>query len=498
MAQDVLKDVNEPKLKISPFVSLIPIVALIALMVIVVILFGNEALSGGSQIALLLSTAICICISLWHYNIPWKQLESGLKNTICDTSSTMIIVLLIGMMSASWMVCGFVPTLIYYGVQIVSPVLFLFVTCIICAAVSVMTGSSWTTIATIGVALLCIGSAIGIPVYWVAGSIISGAYFGDKVSPLSDTTILTSAITDVNLFSHIKYMMKTTVPAIIISLLVFLIAGFMLTHGQDTNYNVDGYREALESKFNISPFTIIVPVITSLFIAKKIPTIITLFLSSLLASIVAIIFQPELLREIAGNDCDGWQQLAKGTVIMLATKTDLHTGSKVLDELVSTGGMFGMMKTVWLILCSMCFGGAMVASGMLNSLTNALISVINGRRQFVGSTLLSGIVMNMITCDQYISIILTANIFKDAYKDRGFESRLLSRSSEDSATVTSALIPWNTCGMTQSIILGVPTMVYLPFCVFNYITPLISFIYAWFGWGITEPNKKESLQVSES
>lgn len=496
MSQEINTEKIQQKKTVNPFVSLLPIIVLILMMVVVVILFGNDALSGGSQISLLVSTALCICISLWYYDIPWKQLENGMKDTIRDASTSIVILLLIGMMSASWMICGVVPTLIYYGVQIVSPVLYLFVTCIICAAVSVMTGSSWTTIATIGVALIGIGTAIGIPVYWAAGAIISGAYFGDKISPLSDTTILASAVADVNIFTHVKYMMRTTLPSICITLAIFLVAGFVLA-AKGNSVDVDAFKTVLESKFNINPLTLFVPVVTGIMIAKKVPSLIILFLSSVLAAVTALYMQPDLLREIAGDGCDGWQQLAKGTVLMLTSETHINTGYEVLDDLVSTGGMFGMMKTVWLILCAMCFGGVMVASGMLQSITKSLISCITGRRQLVGSTLLSGIFMNLLTCDQYISIILTTNIFNDAYKDLGYEKKLLSRSTEDSATVTSVLIPWNSCGMTQAMILGVPTLLYLPFCFFNYISPLMSFIYAWFGWTIKAPSAKPSDTVNK-
>ena len=472
--------------KLDLILALIPLVVLVLMMILSVTLFGSEALFGSSQVSLLAATAICVCISLWYYHIDWKTLEEGIKHTIKDSATSIVILLIIGMMSASWMISGIVPTLIYYGVQIMSPLFFLVATCIICAAVSIMTGSSWTTIATIGIALLGIGTALGVPAGWTAGAIISGAYFGDKISPLSDTTILTSAMAEVNIFTHIKYMLRTTTPSMAITLIVYIVAGFCIdTHG---DIDVATYTNTLSHKFNISLWTLIVPVVTGLMIAKKVPSLITLFLSSVLAGITALILQPDALREIAGSDFSGWQQLVKGLILTFATSTGVATGNPLIDELVSTGGMNGMMPTIWLILCAMCFGGVMVASGMLQTITTAIVSGIRTRAGLVGSTVLSGLTTNLLTCDQYMSIILTANTFKEVYGKKGYEPRLLSRTTEDSVTVTSVLIPWNSCGMTQSTVLGVATLTYLPFCVFNYVSPLMSIFFGITGWGIKKKN----------
>lgn len=460
-----------------PLISILPIVVLIGMMSLTISLFGGDALGGGTQVSLLVATASCIIISMARYHTPWRHFESGITDTISSSAVSLCILLLIGMMSATWMISGIVPTMIYYGVQIMSPTYFLAATCIICAIVSVMTGSSWTTIATIGVALIGIGNALGIPEAWSAGAIISGAYFGDKISPLSDTTVLASTVADVNLFTHIKYMLRTTTPSMTITLIIFFVAGFFFS--ADGAAHITEYTDGLSRTFNISVLTFIVPVITGVMIARKVPSLITLFSSSMLAVIMAVIMQPDVLLHIAGDDASttsGFMSMVKGAFITLFASTNVETGFESVNELVSTSGMGGMMDTIWLILCAMTFGGSMVASGMLHSLTILLISRIRSTFTLVSSTVVTGLLGNLLTCDQYISIILTGSMYRDVYRDKGFESRLLSRTTEDAVTVTSVLVPWNSCGMTQSTVLGVSTLAYLPFCFFNYISPFMSII----------------------
>ena len=461
-----------------PLIAIIPVVVLVGMMVVMISLFGSDALGGGTQIALLMASSVCILISMFVYHSKWKSFEQGIVDTVSSSVVSLCILLIIGMMSSSWMVSGVVPTLIYYGVQILSPTYYLACTCIICAVVSVMTGSSWTTVATIGVALIGIGNALGIPEYWSAGAIISGAYFGDKISPLSDTTVLASSVAEVNLFVHIRYMLKTTIPSMCVTLVIFVVAGFFFVSEGDVL--VKEYTEHLGSTYNISLWTMLVPIATAVMIAKKVPSLITLFASSLLAGVCALILQPDILIKIADDPslsfCDSVGQCVKGVLMTFFTSTNVDTGSEVVNELVATSGMAGMMNTIWLILCAMCFGGAMVASGMLQSITLVIMRLIRGTASLVASTACSGLLSNILTCDQYISIILTISMFKKAYKEKGYEGRLLSRTTEDSTTVTSVLIPWNTCGMTQSTVLGVPTLEYLPFCFFNYISPLMSII----------------------
>ena len=467
-----------------PLIAAIPLVVLIALLAVIISIFGEDALSGGSQIALLISCGVCVCISMWGYHTPWQSFEQQIMKTVGGVSVTLYILLTVGMISGSWMISGVVPTLIYYGVQIMSPQFFLFSACIICALVSLVSGSSWTTIATIGVALLGIAHALGISEAWVAGAIISGAYFGDKMSPLSDTTILASSSTNTDLFVHIRYMFYTTIPSMTIALVVFFFAGLGLK--SNTALEISQYTEGLSQTFNISLWTLLVPIITGVLIAKKVPSLITLFISSLLAGLTALILQPDILREVAGAtpSMSNMTAMAKGLAITFFGSTAVETGDAALNELVSTSGMAGMLNTIWLILCSMCFGSVMVASRMIESITNVILRFVRTRVSLVSSTVGTGIFLNITTGDQFISIILAADMFKEVYRKEGYESRLLSRTTEDAATVTSVLIPWNTCGMTQSTVLGVSTWTYLPYCVFNYVSPMMSILVAAIGWKI--------------
>ena len=447
----------------SPLVSLIPIIVLVLLLFATIRTFGSDALSGGSQVSLLTTTAICILIGMVFYKIPWKDYELAITNNIAGVATAIIILLIIGALSGIWMISGVVPTLIYYGMQIIHPSFFLASTCIICALISVMTGSSWTTIATIGIALMGIGKAQGFEDGWIAGAIISGAYFGDKISPLSETTILASSITDTPLFRHIRYMMITTVPSLVITLIIFTVAGF--SHDANNTQHIAEVATALNEKFHITPWLLIVPVATGILIAKRkcrlslrcsCPPCWLLFF--------ALIFQPDLLEEISGIAASGFDSLFKGLMMTIYGETNLHTDNAVLTDLIATRGMSGMMNTIWLILCAMCFGGAMTASGMVGSITSIFVRFMKKTVSVVSATVCSGLFLNLTTADQYISIILTGNMFRDIYAKKGYESCLLSRTTEDAVTVTSVLIPWNSCGMTQATILSVPTLVYLPYC----------------------------------
>ena len=466
-----------------PLVSLIPVIVLIGLLAVVIMLFGSDSLMGGSQIALLLGLAVCVLISMTFYHTPWKVFEKQMTRTLGDVSVTLLILLTVGMLAGSWMISGVVPTLIYYGVQLLSPGLFLASACVICSLVSLLSGSSWTTIATIGVALLGIGQALGVSEPWTAGAIISGAYFGDKMSPLSDTTILASSSVRVDIFEHIRYMVLTTTPSILITLVIFLVAG--LGHGSDGALHVEQYTEGLASTFNISLWTLLVPLITGILIARKVPSLVVLFVSSIMAGLTAIILQPHILCQIAADpSLSTPAALFKGMAITYYGSTAVQTGYDELNDLVSTGGMAGMLNTIWLILCAMCYGSAMVASGMLESITRVIIRWVRTRLSLVASTVGTGIFLNLTTGDQFISIVLTADMFRDVYDKEGYEARLLSRTTEDAATVTSVLVPWNTCGMTQATVLGVPTLTYLPYCFFNLLSPLTTLVVAAIGWKI--------------
>lgn len=468
--------------KPSWWVSLLPFVVLIGILALVIKFYGADSLAGGSQTALLICTGLVLTIAMVVYKIPFSVLDEAIMSNIKSIGSAMVILILIGAIAGSWMVSGVVPTLICYGLKILSPKIFLLAVCLICCLVSIMTGSSWTTIATIGVAFIGIGMALGYSAPLTSGAIISGAYFGDKISPLSDTTNLAASVTETPLFTHIRYMMVTTVPSIVISCILFLVIS--LSHSSADAIQVEEISAALHSSFNISPWLLIVPVLTGVLIAKKVPAMLTLLAAALMAAVTALIAQPGIVAEIGGSSVLDFGSGFKGVMTCLYGDTSVNTGNDMLNDLVQTHGMCGMLSTIFLILCAGAFGGAMNGAGMIQSITEMLTRKITKRTSMVASTVGTGLFSNMVTGDQYLSIILTCSLYKDLYKKNGYESRLLSRSAEDSATVTSVLIPWNSCGMTQATVLRVPTLEYLPYCFFNIISPLMSITVAAIGYKI--------------
>ena len=479
--------------KPSWFISLLPFIFLVLALSVVIYIFGTDALSGASQVALLFAAGFTVVLSMVLYRIPWKVFEESILDNITSVGTSIVILLLIGAVSGSWMISGVVPTMIYYGMKVIFPDIFLFASCVISALIAVMTGSSWTTIATIGVALVGIGTAQGYEPGWIAGAIISGAYFGDKVSPLSDTTVLASSSAGTPLFTHIRFMMVTTVPSFIITLIIFLVVSLM--HDKPSAAMAADFANDLKETFNISPWLFLVPIITAILIVRKVSAIATLFIAAVVAGIAALIFQPHIIGAIA-NDCTPDPTAAltffdryKGLSIAYYGATAIDTGNETLNSLVSTRGMTGMLSTVFLIIAAGCFGGALTGSGMIQSLTDALVRFVKRRVTMVASTVGTGIVANMITGDQYLSILLTSSLYKKLYQERGYESKLLSRSVEDSATVVSVLIPWNSCGMTQATVLKVATLEYLPFCFFNIISPMMSIFIAAIGYKIVNKSK---------
>ena len=465
-------------------VSLVPILVLVAILAVNISIYGSDSILGASQVALLFASAVCIALSMWVFKTPWKEFEAAIRENVADVTSAILILFLIGAISGTWTGSGVIPTFIYYGVQLIHPKFFLLTACVICALVSVMIGSSWTTIATIGVALLGIGRAEGFSDGMIAGAIISGAYFGDKISPLSDTTVMASSLNGVPLFSHIRYMMLTTVPSMIITLLIFGVLG--LTHGGGDTSQIGIYTEVLSGTFHISPWLMTVPLLTGVMIARRWPALIVLTLSTLLAGITALIAQPHIIREIGLSLTDGpaWKVQFGGLVSTIFDSVSIDTGNEEVNSLVASRGMVGMLNTVYLIICAMCFGGTMKASGMLRHLASLLLPLVKNRFGLVTSTVFTGTALNGIVSDQYLAIILTSNLFKDIYEKEGYDERLLSRSVEDSASITSPLYPWSSCGMTQATILSVPTLTYLPFCFFNILSPLMSIFVAATGWKI--------------
>lgn len=470
----------------SLIVSFIPLAVLIIFLALSIKLFGGDAIAGGSQLSLLSASAVCTAIAIIGYGCKWQTLEDAIITNMRSATPALIILLLIGAIAGTWMASGIIPTLIYYGLNILHPSFFLPASCLICAVISLLTGSSWTTIATIGVALMGIGRALGFDDGWIAGAIISGAYFGDKISLMSDTTVLASSTSEVPLFSHIKYMLLTTTPSLIIAIIVFTIAG--LTATPASMVDTLQIEASLQQTYNISPWLLIVPILTGILISRRLPAIITLFASALMAAIAMAIAQPDILMQIAGVESLSALTSFKAIVVAATSDTAVETGNPLLNDLVATGGMGGMMDTIWLIICAMCFGGVMWGSGMLLAISQLFLRIARRTVSIVASTVCSGLFFNLTTGDQYISIILTSNLFGSLYDNRGLERRLLSRSVEDSATVTSVLIPWNSCGMTQSTVLGVATLTYLPYCIFNIVSPLMSILMAAFGYKIFRKN----------
>lgn len=471
-------------------ISLIPILILVTLLALNISIFGSDAILGASQVALLFSAGVAIWLAMWLFKVPWQDFEETIKSNIGDVTTAIVILFLIGAISGTWTVSGIVPTFIYYGVKIISPKVFLLTACIICALVSVTIGSSWTTIATIGVALLGIGKALGFSDGMIAGAIISGAYFGDKISPLSDTTVLASSMSKVPMFDHIRYLMYTTVPSIVITLVIFTILGF--SHSGSDSSLINEYTSVLDSKFNITPWLLIVPALTAVMIARRMPALIVLALSTATAAIAAIIFQPDIIREIGASiagDGSNAKILFTGTIESIYNSVSIETGNPEVNQLVASKGMLGMLNTVYLIICAMCFGAALKASGMLRHLASMILPLTKRRTSLVTSTVVTGTALNGIVSDQYLAIILTSSLFKDVYEKEDYENRLLSRSVEDSATVTSPLYPWSSCGMTQATILSVPTLAYLPYCFFNLISPLMSITVAAIGYKILKKDK---------
>lgn len=431
---------------------------------------GADAIAGYSPVVLLGSAALSVVLSFVFGALSRRGMTVGFVRSARQILPAVPMLICIAMVATTWMVSGVVPTLIVYGLEVLTPTLFLVSACVVCALISVLTGSSWSTIATIGVAFMGIGQVMGFSAGWIAGAIISGAYFGDKISPLSDTTVVASSACGVDLFAHMRYLMLSSVPALLVALVVFAVKGFMSDAADaDQGMMLDG---ALRTTFNITSWTLVIPAITLALIAFRVPTLLTLAASALLGFVGIFVFQPDLGHSVIS---------AAG---MLWSGNAMDTGVERLDSLVSTGGISGMMSTVALVLSAMMFGAAMMGTGMLASITRSFTSRLHKRTSIVGATVGSGLFMNSTTADQYLSLIITGNMYRNVYRQFGLEPRLLSRTIEDSVSVTSVLIPWNSCGITQSTVLGVSTMVYFPYCIFNILSPCMSLLLAWTGWRI--------------
>ncbi len=470
------------------FLAFLPIITLIALLGTNVYYFGDTATEGPNQVALVFAAVVASAVGL-RLGFSWGKIQEGMVNSIQSAMSAILILLVIGALSGTWMLSGIVPTMIFYGLKILHPSYFLVAAVVICSVVSLSTGSSWSTIATVGVALLGIGSVMGIHQGMVAGAIISGAYFGDKMSPLSDTTNLAPAMAGTDLFTHIRYMTLTTVPTLVITLIIFAVLGLTIS---TKTANDDGtvLLAALQSKFNLSPFLLVVPVLVFVMIVKKVDALPALFIGTILGAIAALIAQPQLIQELGGNKSflnNSYQVILK----TIASKNQIITGNETMDDLLKTKGMGGMLNTIWLITCAMCFGGAMEVSGLLERITQTIIGGIKRTGSLVASTVGTCVFLNATASDQYLAIVVPGRMYAKAYKDQGLAPENLSRTLEDAGTVTSVLFPWNTCGAAQSSVLQVATGSYWMFCFFNILSPVMTIIFAYFNIKINRlPEKK--------
>ncbi|MHC1705494.1 MAG: Na+/H+ antiporter NhaC [Tenuifilaceae bacterium] len=473
----------------------IPIIFLILFLSLNVIFFGDDTLSGANQIALLLASTVgsIIAVMLGH---DWYSVRGIIVKSISSAMPAMLILMLIGALAGTWLLSGVVPTMIYYGLKILHPKIFLFATMVICSFVSLATGSSWSTVATIGVALLGIGTALGFNIGLVAGAIISGAYFGDKMSPLSDTTNLAPAMAGTDLFTHIKYMIITTGPTMIISLAIFLVIGFMYDFSE-AEANVSATLHAIESTFNVSLWLFLVPILLIVVIVKKMPPLPSIMTGVLLGAIFALFFQPQIIEQVSGVT-DNYAKAAYISIMKsMYGKIAVITENPVVNELLTTRGMAGMMNTIWLILTAMIFGGVMEAAGLLVKITEVIIKFAKSTGSLVAAVVGSCLFFNVTASDQYISIVVPGRMFAKTFRKRGLKPELLSRTLEDSGTVTSVLIPWNTCGATQAAVLGVPTLTYLPYAFFNIISPFMSIFMASFNIKIRRYTEEEMKRNAE-
>ncbi len=485
-----MMNMNRKYKQVPFFLALFPIIFLVGLLSINVFVF-DDALGGPNQIALLLAAVVAACVGC-YLGFSWEKLLEGVLQSIHSSMGAILILLVIGALAGTWMISGIVPSMIYYGLKFLNPTIFLVAACIVSAIVSISTGSSWSTVATVGVALLGIGTAMGIGEGMVAGAIISGAYFGDKMSPLSDTTNLAPAMAGTDLITHIKYMAYTTVPTLIITLIIFTILGFTLDTKADSA-NVSALLKAIESKFYISPILFIVPVVVIFMIVKKVPALPALFVGTLLGGIAAIIFQPQVINEISKVKGDYLKSSYMAIMNAMSSKTSLITSNESMNELLATRGMSGMLNTIWLIVCAMCFGGIMEACGLLQKITDSVVKLAKTSGSLIATTAGTCVFFNATASDQYLSIVVPGKMFTKTYKKRGLAPENLSRTLEDSGTVTSVLFPWNTCGATQAGVLGVATGTYWMYCFFNLLSPITTIVYGYFNIKI----RKIPVEVAE-
>lgn len=463
--------------------SLVPIFVLITLLILNITVFKDAATLGPNQLALFVAGIVAGLIGMFYLKVPYKNLEERVINSISLSMQANLILLVVGVLIALWIFSGVVPAMIFYGIKLINPIWFLPVTCVVCAIVSLATGSSWSTGGTVGIALVGVGEALGVPEGMVAGAVISGAYFGDKMSPLSDTTNLAPAMAGTDLFTHIRYMIFTTGPSILIALIGYSLLGlFYQSHIVELD-QVKEVETLIQSNFNITPFLFILPGIVFFLVAKKVPALPALIVGCLGGALFIILFQQELLQRLLGEEI-GFLGVYEKILEVSHSGFRMDSGNEVIDSLLSRGGMASMLNTVWLILMAMVFGGLMEATGMLEEIAHSILKLVKGAASLITATISSCIVLNLTASDQYIALVVPGKMFKPSYDKFSLAPQNLSRSLEDGGTITSVLVPWNTCGAYFSTILGVSTGAYLPFCFFNLINPIIGIIVANLGWHI--------------
>jgi len=457
--------------------ALTPVLALVAMLAYNVYVFGDDALSGSNQFILLMGGAVAAIVGVLN-KVTYSQMIAEVAENLKSTTGALLILLMVGALAGSWLISGIIPAMIYYGLQVLNPTIFLAACVVICAIISVATGSSWTTSATVGIALIGIGDALGISLGMTAGAVLSGAYFGDKLSPLSDTTNLAPAMAGGDLFTHIKYMLYTTVPTISITLIFFIILGFTIdTTG---SADVDSILTSIDLAFNISPWLFLVPIIVVALIVKKTPPLAALLIGTLLGALFALIFQPDVVAHLTGASELTFKSGYEGILTAITVETSVPTDNESLNDLFSASGMAGMLGTIWLIICAMVFGGIMDGIGALDRITKSLLVMAKTTFGLFASTVGSCLALNITASDQYLAIVVPGKMFSKAYADKNLAPENLSRTLEDSGTVTSVLIPWNTCGAYHSSVLGVGTAEFALFAVFNWLSPIMTLIFAAF------------------
>ncbi|WP_027126597.1 Na+/H+ antiporter NhaC [Gelidibacter mesophilus] len=457
--------------------ALIPVFALVGMLAYNVYIYGGDALGGSNQFVLLLGGGVAAIVGVFN-KVTFSQMIEEVSENIKSTGSAIIILLMVGALAGTWLISGIIPTMIYYGLQVLNPTIFLAACVIICAIISVATGSSWTTSATVGIALIGIAQALGVHLGMTAGAILSGAYFGDKISPMSDTTNLAPAMAGTDLFTHIRYMLYTTVPTLTVTLVVFVVIGLNIdTTG---SANTQDILTALDTSINVSPWLFVVPVLVIVLIVKKTPPLVALMAGTLLGGLAALLFQPNIVASIGGGSSLNFETGYKGLMDAITVDTAIPTDNEALKGLFSSGGMSSMLGTVWLILCAMVFGGIMDAIGALAAISKSLLKLFHTTFGLFASTVASCLALNLTASDQYLAIVVPGKMYAQAYKDKGLAPENLSRTLEDSGTVTSVLVPWNTCGAYHSGVLGVDTMHYAGYAIFNWLSPFMTLIFAAF------------------